>query len=230
MKVLIVEDTPDVVETLKLCFKLRWPGATVLTTASGQEAIGLVETEAPDLVILDLGLPDMDGLDVLKDIRLFSDVPVMILTVRDEEVSKVKGLESGADDYVVKPFSHIELLARVKAVVRRGRTVEPGGGEPPITVGDVTIDFAGREITQSDERVELTPTEWRLLTVLARNAGRVLSYDTLLGRVWGQEYEGNEDYVNKYVYRLRQKLGDNSDCPKIIANARGIGYKFVGVH
>jgi DNA-binding response OmpR family regulator len=230
MKVLIVEDSPDVVETLKLCFELRWPGATVLSTNSGREAMELAETEAPDLVILDLGLPDMDGLDVLKDIRLFSDVPIVILTVRDEEVSKVKGLETGADDYIVKPFSHIELLARVKAVVRRGRTAEPTGGEKALTLGNVIIDFEGREVKQDNERVELTPTEWRLLTVLVRNAGRVLSYDTLLGRVWGQEYMGNEDYVNKYVYRLRQKLGDSSECPRIIANARGIGYKFVALH
>lgn len=230
MKVLIIEDSPDVVETLKLCFELRWPGANVLSTSSGQEALEVLETESPDLIILDLGLPDMDGIDVLKDIRLFSDVPVVILTVRDEEVSKVKGLENGADDYIVKPFSHIELLARVKAVVRRGRISEPTGGEQPLVMDNVKIDFAGREVTQDSKKVELTPTEWRLLTVLARNAGRVLSYDTLLGRVWGQEYTGNEDYVNKYVYRLRQKLGDNSEYPKIIANARGIGYKFVALH
>ncbi len=227
MKVLVVEDSPQIVETLQLCFDLRWPGTTVVSTDSGKKAPQLVETESPDLVILDLGLPDADGLSVLQEIRSFSDIPVLILTVRDDEVSKVKGLELGADDYMTKPFSHIELLARVRAVLRRSQMPQLRGGERPVVLGDLVVDFAAREITRGGETVQLTPTEWRMLTELVRNAGQVLTYEILLRRVWGDDYVGASDYIKKYVYRLRQKLGDNPENPKLIVSVRGMGYKLV---
>ncbi len=227
MKVLVVEDSPQIVETLQLCFDLRWPGTTVVSTDSGKKAPQLVETESPDLVILDLGLPDVDGLNVLQEIRSFSDIPVLILTGRDDEVSKVKGLELGADDYVTKPFSHIEFLARVRAVLRRSQMPQLRGGERPVVLGDLVVDFAAREITRGGETVQLTPTEWRMLTELVRNAGQVLTYEILLRRVWGDDYVGASDYIKKYVYRLRQKLGDNPENPKLIVSARGMGYKLV---
>ncbi len=227
MKVLVVEDSPQIVETLQLCFDLRWPGTTVVSTDSGKKAPPLVETESPDLVILDLGLPDADGLSVLQEIRSFSDIPVLILTVRDDEVSKVKGLELGADDYMTKPFSHIELLARVRAVLRRSQMPQLRGGERPVVLGDLVVDFAAREITRGGETVQLTPTEWRMLTELVRNAGQVLTYEILLRRVWGDDYVGASDYIKKYVYRLRQKLGDNPENPKLIVSVRGMGYKLV---
>ncbi len=227
MKVLVVEDSPQIVETLQLCFDLRWPGTTVVSTDSGKKAPQLVETESPDLVILDLGLPDADGLSVLQEIRSFSDIPVLILTVRDDEVSKVKGLELGADDYMTKPFSHIELLARVRAVLRRSQMPQLRGGERPVVLGDLVVDFAAREITKGGETVQLTPTEWRMLTQLVRNAGQVLTYEILLRRVWGDDYVGASDYIKKYVYRLRQKLGDNPENPKLIVSVRGMGYKLV---
>ncbi|MCD6452893.1 MAG: response regulator transcription factor [Dehalococcoidales bacterium] len=227
MKVLIVEDSPEVVEAVKLCFELRWPGSLVVSTGLGNKAVELVETESPDIAIIDLGLPDMDGLDVLKEIRTFSDIPVLILTVRDDEVSKVKGLELGADDYIVKPFIHMELLARVRAILRRSHMPQLKGGERPLALGDLVIDFAGREITRGGEAIQLTPTEWRLLAELVRNEGKVLTYETLLRRVWGDNYINAAENVKKYVYRLRQKLGDNALDPQIIISVRGLGYKLV---
>ncbi len=227
MKVLIVEDSPEVVEIVRLCFDLRWPGTVVISTALGNEGVELVETESPDVVILDLGLPDIDGLDALKEIRSFSDIPIVILSVRDDEVSRVKGLEMGADDYVVKPFSHMELLARVRAVLRRSQMPQLRGGEKPMVLGGLMIDFAGREITQRGENVQLTPTEWRMLTELVRNEGKVLSYEALLRRVWGDDYVGDTEYIKKYIYRLRQKLEDDPESPRIILSARGMGYKFM---
>lgn len=227
MKVLVIDDSADVAEVVQLCFELRWPGSEVLSAISGKKGVEMVETESPDVVILDLGLPDISGFDVLKEIRTFSDVPVLILTVRDEEISKIKGLELEADDYIVKPFSHMELLARVTAVLRRSQMPQLRGSEKPFVSGGLHIDFAGREVTRDGKVVSLTPTEWRMLTELVRNEGRVLSYETLLRRVWGDEYVGTTEYVKKYVYRLRQKLGDDSEVPRMIISARGAGYKFL---
>ncbi len=227
MKVLIVEDDLGISDMLRLCFDMRWPGAELLATASGNQAVEMVETESPDMVVLDLGLPDIDGLDVLKDIRLFSDIPIVILTARNDEVSIVKGLELGADDYIVKPFSHIELLARVRAVLRRTQMPELKGSEKPIRSGELSIDFSSKEVRQSGKMVYLTPTEWRMLTELVRNEGRLLSYETLLRRVWGDDYVNDTSYIKKYVYRLRQKLGDDPQAPRLIVSVRGMGYKFI---
>jgi two-component system, OmpR family, KDP operon response regulator KdpE len=227
VKILAVEDDLGILEVLKLCFDMRWPGTETLTTTSGNQAIQMVETESPDIVILDLGLPDIDGLDVLKEIRLFSDVPVIILTARTNEASVVKGLEFGADDYILKPFSHIEMLARVRAVMRRTHMPELKGGEKPVRDGNLTIDFASKEVKQGGKIVELTPTEWRMLTELVRNENRGLSYETLLRRVWGDDYVNDTDYIKKYIYRLRQKLGDDPQSPRLIVSVRGMGYKFL---
>ncbi len=227
MKVLLIEDDKEIIDAISLAFQIRWPEAEVVSTRLGEKGVELVESEAPDIVILDLGLPDIDGLDVLKEIRLFSDVPIVILTARTDEVSTVKGLELGADDYIVKPFSHIELLARVRAVMRRTQMPELKGGEKPIRSGDLTIDFASKEVRRSGKLVELTPTEWRMLTELVRNEGRLLSYETLLRRVWGDAYVNDTGYIKKYVYRLRQKLGDDPNVPRMIISVRGMGYKFI---
>ncbi|MBI2869100.1 MAG: response regulator transcription factor [Chloroflexi bacterium] len=228
MRVLIIEDSSEVVEVVRLCFDLRWPGTKVTATPSGKKGIELVQSESPDVVILDLGLPDMSGFDVLKEIRDASDVPVLILTVRDEEVAKVKGLELGADDYIVKPFSHLELLARVRVVLRRSKMPALKGNDKPLRLGsDLVIDFAGRVVSRNGEAVPLTPTEWKMLGELVDNEGTVLSYETLLKRVWGDEYIDATEHIKKYVYRLRQKLGDNLAEPRIIISARGMGYKFV---
>jgi two-component system KDP operon response regulator KdpE len=227
MKVLIVEDAAQVVESVTLAFMLQWQEVEVLSSAEGGKALDLVEQETPDLVLLDIGLPDMDGFQVLQRIREFSDVPVIMLTARDETMDKVKGLELGADDYITKPFDHLELLARVRAVLRRLDMPAPRSRLPSFRSGDLEVNFSSQEVTLRGERVPLTPTEYKLLYHLVRNAGRTLPHETLLSRVWGKEYEDELDYLRVYVRRLRDKLGDDPAEPRYIRTERGIGYRFV---
>jgi len=200
----------------------------VLTAAEGIKGLKLAETESPDVVILDLGLPDMDGLDVLRELRSFSNVPLLILTVRGEEMDKVKGLEMGADDYVVKPFAPAEFLSRVKAVVRRCQFPDMKVGERPLVSGRLRIDFAAHEVTVNGQAVRLTPSEYKLLQYLARNEGRVLSNQLLLEKVWGPEYTTETDYIKVYMQRLREKIEDDPRNPRMLISERGVGYKFVG--
>ena len=227
MKIAVVDDVPDVVESVRLGFNLQWREVDVLSAATGEQALDLVEQEQPDLVLLDVGLPDMDGYEVLRQIRAFSDIPVIMLTARDDTLDLVKGLELGADDYVTKPFNHLELLARVKAVLRRLDMPAPASRTPSFLSGDLELDFARQEVRLAGERVELTPTEYKLLYHLARNAGHVLTHSTLLAKVWGREYVDEVDYLRVYVRRLRDKLGDDPDSPRYIRTERGLGYRFV---
>jgi two-component system KDP operon response regulator KdpE len=227
MKVLVVEDDPGIIEVVSLCFQLRWSGTTVITAADGRKGIDLVETETPDVVILDIGLPDIDGYQVLKEIRRFSDVPVIMLTVRGEDTDVAKGLELGADDYITKPFSHIELIARVQAVLRRSQGLAITDEERPFTSGKLTVDFARNEVTLQGKPVKLTSTERKLLYHLIRNEGRILSHETLLSKVWGDNYNDARDLLRVHIQHLRQKLGDTTESPNIIVTEHGIGYKFV---
>jgi DNA-binding response OmpR family regulator len=227
MKVLIIEDNPEIIEAVSLCFELRWSEISIISTDKGDKGVELAESESPDLIILDLGLPDIDGFEVLRQVRLFSDVPVIILTVRGEEMDKIKGLELGADDYVVKPFSHMELLARVKAVLRRSQMPELRGDEKPFVHGKLKVDFSSREITVDSNPVKLTPIEYNLLYQMIRNEGRVLTHRFLLEKVWGEEYTDSTDYLKKYIQRLRQKLEDDSENPRLIVTERGVGYKLM---
>lgn len=227
MKILIVEDAPEVVESVRLGFMLQWREVDVLAAGEGGAALDLVEQEAPDLVLLDIGLPDMDGYEVLRRIREFSDVPVVILTARDDTMDLVKGLELGADDYVTKPFNHLELLARVRAVLRRLDMPAPKSRAPSFRSGELEVDFAAQEARLRGERLELTPTEYKLLYHLVRNAGRVLPHGTLLAKVWGREYIDEVDYLRVYVRRLRDKLGDDPERPRYIRTERGLGYRFL---
>jgi two-component system KDP operon response regulator KdpE len=227
MKVLVIEDNPEIVRTVTLCFQLRWQGASILSAGEGGKGLQLAQSEAPDIVILDLGLPDMDGFEVLKQIRLFSNVPVIILTVREDELDKVRGLEEGADDYITKPFSPLDLLARVKAVVRRSHMPEQWETHmPPFQAGTLTINFASREVTLGPEAVHLTPHEFDLLTFLVKNEGKVLSHQALLNSVWGTEFI-DVSTLKKYIYQLRLKLQDTTEPPKMILSERGVGYKFL---
>jgi DNA-binding response OmpR family regulator len=226
MKILVVDDEPDVVEVLNLCFGLRWPEADVLSAANGEDGLALAESESPDLVLLDILLPDMDGFQICQEIRRFSDVPIVMLTAREAEVDKVRGLEMGADDYITKPFSHLELLARVRAVLRRYQSQLPAVGEV-FESGDLRIDYASRLVTVKDETVRLTPTEYSLLYHLTRNAGRILPHHTLLAKVWGREYTEEIDYLKVYIRRLRQKLEGDPETVGRIVSERGVGYKFV---
>ncbi len=228
MKVLLVEDSLEITKGVSLTFKLRWPDAIVLSADDGAKAIKAVETESPDIVILDINLPDMTGFEVLENIRLFSDVPVIFLTVREDEVDELRGLEMGADDYIVKPFSPATLLTRVKAVLRRTGMRRPEEEElPPLVAGNITINFSSREVLVNDEQVHLTPNESRILYCLARNGGRIVTQETIRQHVWGSEakYYDNSA-LKRYIYQLRTKLGDSAESPRIILNERGIGYRF----
>ncbi len=227
MKILVIEDASDVVEAIRLGFNLQWREVDVLGAPDGTTGLDIVERESPDLVLLDIGLPDIDGYEVLRQLRAFSDVPVIMLTARDDALDKVKGLELGADDYVTKPFNHLELLARVRAVLRRLDMPAPRSRAPSFRSGELEVDFDAREVRVAGAPVVLTPTEYKLHYHLVRNAGRVLPHGTLLAKVWGREYVDEVDYLRVYVRRLRDKLGDDPEHPRYIGTERGLGYRFL---
>jgi two-component system, OmpR family, KDP operon response regulator KdpE len=227
MRILVVDDEPDVVESVRLGFDLQWREVDVLGANTGDEALDIVEHEHPDIVLLDVGLPGIDGFEVLRQIRAFSDVPVVMLTARDDAMDKVKGLELGADDYVTKPFNHLELMARVKAVLRRLAMPAPTSRAPSFRSGDLEVDFEKQEARLRGKRLDLTPTEYKVLYHLVRNAGHVLGHGTLLAKVWGREYVDEVDYIRVYIRRLRDKLDDPADEPRYIRTERGLGYRFI---
>ena len=227
MRILVVDDEPDVVESVRLGFTLQWREVEVVGAGTGEAALDAVERQSPDIVLLDVGLPDKDGFAVLRELRAFSDVPVVMLTARDDAMDKVKGLELGADDYVTKPFNHLELMARVKAVLRRLDMPAPASRAPSFRSGDLEVDFARQEARLRGERVDLTPTEYKLLYHLVRNAGHVLQHGTLLAKVWGREYLDEVDYIRVYIRRLREKLGDDPEHPRYIQTERRLGYRFL---
>jgi len=224
-KILVVDDEERMLRFIRL--NLEHDGFLVIEAVKGHEALDKMRTGMPDLILLDVMLPDLDGFEVLKMIREISTVPVIMLTAKGEEDDRVKGLELGADDYVTKPFSPRELVSRVKAVLRRVE-VEGGGEEEVLQVDDrLKIDFSRREIFVNGELVKLRPTEYRLLYHLVQNAGWVLTYDQILSRVWGYEYRNEPHYVRLYINYLRQKLEDDPSNPKYILTERGVGYRFV---
>lgn len=227
MKVVVIDDAPDIAEVVTLCFQLRWSGTTVVSASDGTKGLELIEAENPDVVILDIGLPDMDGFQVIREIRRFSQVPVIMLTVKGEDTDIAKGLELGADDYIVKPFSHIELVARVQAVLRRVQGLPVISEERPFVSGKLSIDFAKNEISLDGKPVKLTSTESRLLYYLIKNEGRLLSHENLLRKVWGESYVDARDLLRVHIQHLRQKLGDSIESPSIIVTEHGMGYKFV---
>lgn len=228
MKLLIIEDDPVINETVTICFNLRWPEAEVVAADSGEAGVKLAASESPDVVILDVGLPGMDGYETLRQLREVTDVPAIMLTARDTEVAKVKGLEWGADDYITKPFSHIELLARVRAVLRRGGASSPSGmqGTYHNESAGLEIDLDSRTVTRNGEAISLAPLEYSLLFHLISNEGRVMPHETLLAKVWGREYLEEVDYLKVYIRRLRTKLGDSPQNPELIHTERGVGYIF----
>ncbi|MFC2001808.1 response regulator transcription factor [Chloroflexota bacterium] len=227
MKVLVIEDDPGIIEVVSLCFQLRWSGASLISAATGAKGLEFVEAESPDVVILDIGLPDMDGYQILREIRRFSDVPVIMLTVRSEDTNVAKGLELGADDYITKPFSHIELIARVQAVLRRSQGLSLTDEERPFTSGKLSVDFTRNEVSLNGNPVKLTSTERKLLYHLIRNEGRVLSHDTLLTKVWGDTYVDARDLLRVHIQHLRQKIEDTTEPPNIIVTEHGMGYRFI---
>jgi len=225
MKVVVIEDTEEIVESIKLCVAIRWPDCTILSTPRGKEGLRLVQSELPDIVILDLVLADGNGLDVLKDIRGWSDVPVIIVSVKGDEVVRVRGLELGADDFVAKPFSHTELLARMRAVLRRTHMPSLWQDAGVVKGKNLTIDLsAGRAFVDGHE-TELSATEWKLLIYLSRNEGRIIPPDMLASKVWGVTFV-EPSTIKMCVRRLRVKLGDDTRAPRIIRSHRGRGYSF----
>lgn len=230
MKVLVVDDDPDIAEAVTLCFNLRWPDAEVLDAADGKSAIEQVRRENPDIVVLDVGLPDMTGFDVMRSIRETSEVPVVMLTARDRHMDKVKGLEFGADDYVTKPFNAMELLARIRAVLRR--TQRDSGVSEPETFDEngLRFDFAAHKVTYNSQKIPLTPLEYKLLAQFVQGYPSVVPHEKLLRAVWGAEYVTETDYLKVHVQRIRSKFGAVVPGFDPIANERGVGYRLNLVH
>ncbi len=225
MKVLVVDDDPDIVEAVSICFALRWPDAELVDAPDGTTALTVFESENPDVVILDLGLPDMNGMEVCRTIREHSQVPILILTARGGELNKVQGLEMGADDYITKPFSHLELLARIKAVMRRASAPQPGGDGEPFEEGDFKFDFTAHRVYVGNTAVQLTKTEYGLLFHLTKNYPNVVQHKTLLAKIWGREYIDETDYLKVHVQRIRRKFAEIQPDLDPIATERGIGYR-----
>jgi len=223
-KVLVVDDDPDLVK-LVACSLTR-QGYEVYKAYDGQEGLQQIYNHQPDLVILDIMMPKMDGWQVCRRIRETSDIPIIMLTAKGREEDIVRGLDYGADDYLTKPFSIKELLARVRAVLRRATLSLPT--ETPAIYSDdyLTVNLAERRVIVGGKRVKLTPTEYRLLAYLVENAGRVLTYRQLLEKVWGWEYMNDIDYVRIYIWRLRQKIEKDPSRPQYILTEYGVGYRF----
>jgi DNA-binding response OmpR family regulator len=222
--ILLVDD--DALLRRSLAFNLEKAGYRVSTAATGEDGLARARLDPPDLVLLDIGLPGMDGLDALRRLQRQTEVPVIFLTARRRELDQVLGLELGADDYVTKPFDIDVLLARIKAVLRRAAPA-PLPAPAPLAVGDLTVDPAAHIVTVGGRAVELTPREFDLLHALAAEAGRVVSVDDLLGRVWGAEYVGEPQVVYVHVRWLREKLEGDPSHPRRIVTVRGRGYKLI---
>lgn len=221
MKVLLIEDDDNIVETISLALRMRWPEAKLISTHLGGRGADFVESEFPDVVILDLGLPDVSGFDVLKRIRTFSSVPIIILTVKAEESDIVKGLEWGADDYMIKPFRQLELLARLKSLTRRQ---SPPGTASPLVCGPLRFDPVTRELFYGDKEISITSTEGHILHHLMRNAGHVVTHSSLAEAVWGEIYDGAINSLRVHIRRLREKLEVDPNHPVLVRTKAGVGY------
>jgi two-component system, OmpR family, KDP operon response regulator KdpE len=222
--ILVIDDEPQIRKFLRI--SLNAYGYKVIEAAHGQDGIRKSATESPDLVILDLGLPDLDGQEVIARIREWSKVPIVILSVRAAEGEKVAALDQGADDYVTKPFGIHELLARVRAVLRARRQ---DGKSPPavMTIGDLSIDIPRRRVRVAGVEIKLSRKEFALLRLLARHAGRIVTHQHLLREVWGPAHEHETHYLRIYIGHLRQKLGDDPADPRYISNEPGVGYRLL---
>jgi len=225
MRILVVDD--DAPSVKMISFLLREEGYEVTSTDNGLSALDMIEREVPDLVILDVMMPHLDGFEVCRRIRQKMYVPIIFLSAKGETVDKVAGLQLGADDYLAKPFEPSELLARVKAVMRRAEAFAVEDTQSRLGVGDVTLDPVSNRLHFADGRiVELTPIEFRLIHCLMRNAGRILSHELLMNAVWGYDYEGYSNQIAVYVRRLRMKIEQDPDNPQYLTTVRGLGYKF----
>ena len=232
MRVAIIEDDPEIMEVVSIAFETAWPGSQIVSDPNAVEGLEMVNNETPDVVILDVALPEGDssGFDLCKEIRTFSEVPIIMVTARTREVDIVRGLELGAADYLTKPFSSVELLARTRAVLRRVQVGPLGAQSHPFVSKDLSVDYDNREVLVHGEPVKLTPTEYKMLCYLVRNPRQVLTNQAILDEVWGQEYRNSNGLVKAHVQRLRKKLKDNLQDPRLIITERGRGYRFVGAN
>jgi two-component system KDP operon response regulator KdpE len=221
-RVLIVDDEPQIHRVLRPA--LTACGYVVLEASAGREALRMIAASAPDVVILDLGLPDIGGIEVLKQARSFSKTPIVILSARDREGDKIDALDAGADDYVEKPFGIGELLARLRAALRHASRDEPDS--PVIESSGVSIDLSKRLVTKNGAPVKLTPKEYDVLAILARHAGRLLTHRQILGAVWGPAHHHDTQYLRVFIGQLRAKIEDDSSAPRIILTETGVGYRF----
>jgi two-component system, OmpR family, KDP operon response regulator KdpE len=228
--VLVVDDEPAIVRALRPALIAR--GFRVEVARTGQEALDRAALQSPDVVVLDLGLPDIDGLDVLRQLREWTEVPVVVLTAEGADDRKVAALDDGADDYVTKPFSTPELLARLRVALRhRARTAAPGdgagAGDPPVlVVGDIRIDLPHHTVDVDGQRIDLTPKEFGFLALLARHAGKVLTHRMILQEVWGPEYGTESEYLRVYASQLRKKLQEDPQRPRLVTEP-GVGYRLI---
>ncbi len=224
MKVLIVDDEPDVRSLVRSSLAFARQDLTAIEASDGDEALAMIYSERPDLVVLDLALPRRDGFAVLEQVREKTDLPIIVLTARGLEEDKIKGLQLGADDYLTKPFSPRELVARIESVLRRSAPRAPRSGT--INTHDLAIDLTARRVRRAGKDIHFTPTEFNLLAELATHPGEALTHDALLTRVWGPEYRYETQYLKVYVGRLRDKIEPEPDQPTLIQTVRGVAYRF----
>jgi two-component system KDP operon response regulator KdpE len=220
-RVLVIDDEGSILRALRISLTAR--KYEVLTAADGASGLAAMARVRPDVLILDLGLPDMDGADVIKGIRGQTSTPIIVLSAAGQESSKVAALDAGADDYITKPFGMNELLARLRAAVRRA---SPAPDEPVVATEDFTVDLAAKRVARDGRDVRLTPTEWGLLEVLVRNRGQLVTQRQLLQGVWGEQYQTEGNYLRVYVARLRRKLEPDPSRPRYLLTEPGLGYRF----
>ena len=225
MKILLVDDEQEFVKVLSVAFQVYRPGYTLITAFTGVEGLAKAETENPDLVVLDVMLPDMDGFEVCHRIRARRTVPIIHLTAKDREENVVQGLEAGADDYITKPFSYRTLMARVDALLRRTRVTTSADLSGVLRWGDLTVDFVQRQVSLRGRSLDLTAKEYRIIEELAREADHVVSHKTLLTSIWGEEYHDEPQYLKTYIYRLRRKIEIDPRHPRYIVTHYGDGYR-----
>jgi DNA-binding response OmpR family regulator len=226
VKILIIEDDAKIIESIRFVFQVGWPEAKVISTKHGEEGLEMIEKESPQLVILDLGLPDIEGFEVLKQIRLFSNIPVVILTVSGEEENIIKGLELGADEYITKPFKPLELIARVKKALKN-HLVSQSGTEVSLDYGNLRIFLAAQKVQIDNQTIKLTSTESLILKYLASNAGMAVPNDALAEHIWGNIYPDCNKAIRVYIRQLRKKLEKDASNPQLIITRPGIGYMLV---
>lgn len=222
MKILIADDDPQIVRALRVTLGAQ--GYEVITAADGAEALSQAIAQHPDVVMLDLGMPKLDGVEVIEGLRGWSQVPILVVSGRTGAADKVDALDAGADDYVTKPFSMDELLARIRALTRR---VVAAPDQPTTSFGDLVVDFSSRQVTGPAGPVRLTPTEWRLLELLVQNPGRLITREAMLAQVWGPGHGRDTGYLRLYIAQLRKKLEPVPAEPRYLVTAPGMGYRFV---